>query len=132
MLAFHPALYPWFSRILAAVTVIAALGCHSPTDPLSGARLTPVQVQGFVTWSDGSPVQGVKVDALGFDAVATTVSDSEGHYALRWTELCIAGSPILGPYFGPAPNAATYHAPTCSAVTTCTTTPQRVDCIYQL
>jgi hypothetical protein len=127
-------------RLFATLAVTVAFGCKSPTEPTA---MTRIQVDGFLTWNDGSPIPGIQVDVLALEPccvvdgggplkyLARSLSDSQGHYALSWSQPCSADQFFSEPTYGLPPDPAGYRGTTCSPRFNCTPGPQRVNCVYQ-
>jgi hypothetical protein len=128
--AFHPGLL----RFLGIVALTDAAACQSPTDPLADYPLTSIQVEGSLVWNDGSPIPGVLVEAweITWDShrvLASALSGAAGQYAVRWTERCKSGGLALGLQIGQPPGVGAFG--TCTGNVSCTSAPQRRDCVFQ-
>jgi hypothetical protein len=127
-------------RLFAVLAATVAFGCKSPTEP---TVMTRIQLDGLLTWNDGSPIPGIQVDVLApvpccvvndggpLRYLARSLSDSQGHYALSWIQSCSADTFFSQPMYGLPPDPVGYRGTTCSARVSCTPAPQRVDCVYQ-
>jgi len=120
-------------RAVAPLALAALVSCQSATDPsVDNARQTSIQVDGVLTWEDGVPISGIRVEVLDLDrVVATALSDAAGWYGVRWTQRCTPGGLTWGVQIGGPPGVPSYSGASCTGEVTCTSAPQRRDCIYR-